>query len=69
MGQAVFKRVQFPCNYFGCKASHVGAWQERSPPFLLQQSGAQPTLLISILFPRAFHIVILGLSSFFSAKK
>ena len=32
MGQAVFKRIQFLCNYFGCKASRVAG--RSSPPFL-----------------------------------
>ena len=37
MGQAVFKKVQFVCCYFECKASHVEAGQERAgsgPPLL-----------------------------------
>ena len=34
MGQTVFKRIQFPCNYFRCKASRVAG---RSPPLLFQQ--------------------------------
>ena len=38
MGQAVFKRIQFPCNYFGYKASREGCrFQDHSPPLLLQQ--------------------------------
>ena len=28
MGQAVFKRIQFLCNYFGCKASSAGAGKD-----------------------------------------
>ena len=36
MGQAVFKRIQFPCNYFGVKlAVRAAGWQEvaRCPYF------------------------------------
>ena len=35
MGQAMFKRIQFVCCYFGCKASRAQAVRECSPPLLL----------------------------------
>ena len=33
MGQAVFKRIQFPCNYFGGKLAGIQAGTQPAAPF------------------------------------
>ena len=35
MGQAVFKRIQFPCNYFGAKLAGIREGTQTTTPFTL----------------------------------